>query len=492
MAPVITAMEHRRLRYDPERDGALQDFLFGEGVEFPCGGTSLCGGCRIRVVSGNLPATAEMEDVLSERDLHAGWRLACRAEPRGPVELEVAQWSQQILTDEAVVPFEPRPGIGAVVDVGTTTLVVQQVDLALGEVIRVVTALNDQRRHGADVMTRIEYELHHPGELRETIRAQVRAMVANMGQLEEILLVGNTCMHHLFCGLSVEPLAAMPFRSPHLSAQTLPPAVLGAEAVFLQCAGGFVGSDLLAGLVATGLLESPEPGALLDLGTNGEIAVGNRDGIMCASTAAGPAFEGGRISQGMRAGQGAIDRVTLRDGALVCHVIGGAAPRGLCGSGLVDAVAAALDLGWIAPDGHLTDARRDIKLAAEVRLTQSDVRELQLAKGAVAAGLRLLSGDRPIRGERVFLAGAFGNYIRAASARRINLLPPWATAPVAAGNTALRGARMLLLAPSSRAAILERCRATVRHVELAGDLLFEQTFVESMQLGAAPGSSRCM
>jgi uncharacterized 2Fe-2S/4Fe-4S cluster protein (DUF4445 family) len=482
-------MEHRRLRYDPEHDGNLQDFLFSEGVEFPCGGTSLCGGCRIRVVSGNVPATAEMQDVLSERDLHTGWRLACRAEPRGPVELEVGQWSQQILTDEAVVPFEPRPGIGAVVDVGTTTLVAQQVDLTSGEVIRVVTALNDQRRRGADVMTRIEYDLRSPGELREIIHAQVRAMVADMGPLEEILLVGNTCMHHLFCGLSVEPLSAMPFRSPHLGAQSLPPAVLGAEAVFLPCAGGFVGSDLLAGLVATGLLDSIEPGALLDLGTNGEIAVGNRDGIMCASTAAGPAFEGGRITQGMRAGHGAIDRVTLRGGALECHVIGGAAPRGLCGSGLVDAVAAGLDLGWIAPDGRLTNARKDIKLAAEVRLTQSDIRELQLAKGAVAAGLRLLVQDRPIQGQRVFLAGAFGNYIRAESARRINLLPPWATAPVAAGNTALRGARMLLLAPSSRAPILERCRTTVRHVELAGNALFEQTFIESMQLGATARSS---
>jgi uncharacterized 2Fe-2S/4Fe-4S cluster protein (DUF4445 family) len=475
-------MEHSRLRYDPERDGALQDFLFSEGVEFPCGGTSLCGGCRIRVVSGSVPATAEMRDVLSERDLRAGWRLACRAEARGLVELEVAQWSQQILTDEATVPFEPRPGIGAVVDVGTTTLVVQQVDLASGEVTRVVTALNDQRRRGADVMTRIEYELRRPGELREMIRAQVRAMVAPMGPLEEILLVGNTCMHHLFCGLSVEPLAAMPFRSPHLGAQTLPPAVLGAEAVFLPCAGGFVGSDLLAGLVATGLLDSSEPGALLDLGTNGEVAVGNRDSIMCASTAAGPAFEGGRITQGMRAGQGAIDRVTLRDGALECHVIGGAVARGLCGSGLVDAVAAALELGWIAPSGRLTNGRGDIKLAAGVRLTQSDIRELQLAKGAVAAGLRLLSENRPIPGERVFLAGAFGNYIRAESARRINLLPSWATAPVAAGNTALRGARMLLLAPSSRAAILERCRATVRHIELASDALFRETFVECLHL----------
>jgi uncharacterized 2Fe-2S/4Fe-4S cluster protein (DUF4445 family) len=478
-------MEHTRLRYDAARDGTLEDFLFDAGVEFPCGGTSLCGGCKVRVVSGSVPPTAEMRDAFSDTELRAGWRLACRAEPLGPVELEVAQWSHEILTDEAAVPFESRPGIGAVVDVGTTTLVAQQVDLASGEVVKVVTALNEQGRHGADLMTRIEFELRHPRKLQGIICAQVRAMLADMGKLEEILLVGNTGMHHLFCGLSVEPLAAVPFRSPHLGAGVLPATVLGAPATFLPCAGGFVGSDLLAGLVAIGLLEANDPGALLDLGTNGEIAVGDRHGIVCGSTAAGPAFEGGRIHQGMRAGRGAIDRVTLRDGYLECHVLGGGTARGLCGSGLVDAVAAALELGWIAPGGRLAHASRDIELAAAVRLTQADIRELQLAKGAVAAGLHLLSKEQPISGGRVYLAGAFGNYIRAESARRIGLLPNWATAPVAAGNTALRGARMLLLAASRRAAILTRLAAKVRHVELAGDPSFEDTFVRSMHLGTA-------
>ena len=482
-------MEQRRLLYESARDGALRDFLFEEGVEFPCGGTSLCGGCKIRVVSGDVPATAEMRDAISERELAGGWRLACRTEARGVVELEVAQWSQQILSDETAVPFEPRRGAGAVVDVGTTTVVAQRVDLGSGQVTKVVTALNDQARHGADVMTRIGHDLHHRGQLGAMIRAQVCSMLAPMGDLEEILLVGNTCMHHLFCDLSVESLAAVPFRSPHLGAQSLPETVLGSPAVFLPCPGGFVGSDLFAGLVATGLLDSAELRALLDLGTNAEIAVGNRDGVVCASTAAGPAFEGGRIRQGIRAVHGAIDRVECRDGRLHCHVIGGVSARGLCGSGLVDAVAAALDLAWIHPGGRLQNGRTDIYLSADVRLTQRDIRELQLAKGAVAAGLHLLLNDRPLRADRVFLAGAFGNYIRAESARRIGLLPAWVTTPIAAGNTALRGARMLLLAPSRRAAILERL-ASVRHVELASDLRFQDLFIEFMQLGAEMSTSR--
>jgi len=372
------------------------------------------------------------------------------------------------------VPFEPRAGVGAVVDIGTTTLVAQQVDLSTGEVLQVVTALNNQARHGADLMSRVEFELRNPDLLRELITAQVGEMLRGMGPLKEVLAVGNTVMHHLYCGLDVRPLAAVPFRSENLGLQQ------AGRVTFLPCSGGFVGSDLLAGLVATGLLESEERGALLDLGTNGEIAVGNRDGIVCASTAAGPAFEGGKIRQGMRAGHGAIDRVERHEEGVRCHVIGGEQARGLCGSGLVDAVAAALELGWIGRGGRLANGLASLELTEAVALVQSDVRELQLAKGAIAAGLRLLMGERTIRPDRVFLAGAFGNYIRAESARRIGLLPEWATAPVAAGNTALRGARMLLLAPSRREAILQRMATIVRHVELASNELFQETFVESM------------
>jgi uncharacterized 2Fe-2S/4Fe-4S cluster protein (DUF4445 family) len=457
------------IKFNPARHGALSDYLFEEGVEFPCGGTTQCGGCKVRVVSGEVPVTADMRAVLSDAELAAGWRLACQAQAWGPVELEVAQWSASILTDESRVPFEPGEGFGAVVDIGTTTVVAQRVDLATGEVLAVVAELNEQARQGSDLMSRIEFDRKNPADLGRVIRGQVERMVAGFGPLRETLLVGNTVMHHLFSGLSVEPLAAVPFRSPNLGAQETE---LG---VFLPCVGGFVGSDLLAGLVATGMNEAAERGALLDLGTNGEIAVGDRDGIVCASTAAGPAFEGGRISRGMRAGHGAIDRVEVRDGSLRCHVLGGGTARGLCGSGLVDAVAAALDLGLVQLSGRL---RSPIELKDGVAVTQADIRELQLAKGAIAGGLRLLLGEE--RPGQVCLAGAFGNYIRAESARRIGLLPGWAAAPVAAGNTALRGARMLLLAPSRRNAILEELLGKTRHVELASDAQFQEAYVEAM------------
>ncbi len=171
--------------------------------------------------------------------------------------------------------------------------------------------------------------------------------------------------------------------------------------------------------------------------------------------------------------------------ALVCSVIGGGPPRGLCGSGLVDAAAAALELGWIAASGRLSAGRSSLPLAGPVALSQADIRELQLAKGAVAAGLALLLDGRKVASARIHLAGAFGNYIRGQSARGIGLLPSWADHPSAAGNTALRGARMLLLAGSRRQPILDGILAAAEHVELASDTRFQDCFAEHMRF---PGS----
>ncbi len=483
-------MSGEPIRLEPAPGRRLRDLLFERGVEFPCGGVSQCGGCKVRVLDGHVPVTEDMRAVLTAAQIADGWRLGCLAEAEAAVTLEVAQWSVHILDDRAEVPFEPAEGLGVVVDIGTTTLVAQLVDRQNGEVVAVETALNPQARFGADLMSRIQRELAEPGLMTPLIRHEVGAMVQRLAggrPIEEVLLVGNTAMHHFFCGLSVAPLAAVPFRSPHLGACELDAGELGWDvtlrkpACFLPCIGGFVGSDVLAGLVATGICEADEPSALLDLGTNGEIAVGSRAGLWCASTAAGPAFEGGRIGMGMRAGTGAIDRVTADGGALICSVIGGVPPRGLCGSGLVDAVAAALVLGWLNPSGRLAHGRKTILLAGSVHLSQPDIRELQLAKGAIAAGFDLLRDGTRLDPGRVHLAGAFGNYVQAASAQRIGLLPSWVEHPVAAGNTALRGARMLLLAESRRSQILDAILSRARHVELAANPQFQDAFVDCMR-----------
>jgi uncharacterized 2Fe-2S/4Fe-4S cluster protein (DUF4445 family) len=470
-----------KLALHPRGSQALAGQLFEAGVEFPCGGESGCGGCKLRVLEGDVPVTAAMRDALSERELRDGWRLACRASATGPVVVEVEQWSLPVLTDEARVPIEPREGRGAVIDLGTTTLVVQIVDLKTGEVERVETGINPQARYGADCVSRLQHELGHPGELGRLIRETLGGMLGGE-PLREILLAGNTVMHHLFCGLDVEPLTRAPYLSPTLDGCCFADVALGwpGPAEFLPCLGGFVGSDLLCGIVATRLDEQPRRRALLDIGTNGEVLVGSSDGILCASTAAGPAFEGGRIGAGMRASNGAIDSVHVKDGGFVCHVIGEVASRGVCGSGLVDAVACALELGYIRTNGRMPSV---LPLADGVTLSQRDIRELQLAKGAIAVGLRMLAGPGV---ESISLAGAFGNYIRAASARAIGLLP--AELPVdPVGNTALRGARMMLLAPSTRRARLKKIAAMSRHIELAADPDFPYLYAEMMSLAPYRG-----
>jgi uncharacterized 2Fe-2S/4Fe-4S cluster protein (DUF4445 family) len=480
------------MRISADPGTGLETVLAARGMEFPCGGAGICRGCRVRVVEGRLAITPEMEQAFTAAELREGWRLACCAVVEGPLVLEVPQWDAPVLSDDTPLAFEPAEGVGVAIDLGTTTLVAQSVDLQTGSVTGVETALNPQAAHGGDVMTRIEFALAGgAAELAHSIRECLGAMIARLpgGQdIRTVLLVGNTAMHHLFCGIDAAPLAAVPFRPSCDGEQVFRACELGwdlpAPAVvrFLPCLGGFVGSDLLAGILATGIHESAGLRALIDLGTNGEIVLGKAGRILCASTAAGPAFEAGRIRMGMRAATGAIAHVSLRDGAFACSTIGDGAAQGICGSGLVDAVAAGLQSGVILPSGRLAGKRRELGLSGPVRISQQDVRELQLAKGAIAAGLRLLAehwGAGLDEIETVYLAGAFGNYVRIESARRIGLLevPAERVAPV--GNTALRGAKMALL---GRAAEI---RALTEHVPLAEDPRFQDTFVESLNFANA-------
>lgn len=479
-----------------EEGAPLQDALFPHGVEFPCGGQGRCRGCLVRVLDGELHAVGNRSDKLTDEELNAGWRQACRCRAESDVTLELAQWEAPILGDDSTFSFQSGNGLGVAIDLGTTTLVGQLVDLAKGNVLAVRSALNNQARHGADIMTRIEFAQSPEGRRRlvKLIRAQLGKLVAELiaaaraepNDLKRVMLVGNTVMHHLFCDLDLEPLAALPFESPHLDPVDFQPADLdwnlndACVIRFLPCIGGFVGSDVLGGIVATGMHESSEPVALVDLGTNGEIAVGNRDGILCASTAAGPAFEGAKISMGMRAATGAISRVEIEDGNLQCHVIGDENTRGICGSGLVDAVASGLELDLIQPSGRLPEGK-DLILAEPVSLTQTDIRELQLAKGAIAAGVRILSerrGGSEHALARVDLAGAFGNYLKLSSARRIGLIdqPTELVRPV--GNAALLGAKMALFEDDRE--LWDSVRRRVEHIGLGSDPEFMDTYVAEM------------
>ncbi len=479
-----------------EKHTALQDVLFDHGVEFPCGGDGTCGKCKVRVIDGDLPVNEIQRRYFSKEEIANGWRLACQCTVKEPVTLELAPWEMAILSDDSRLKISGREGFGVAVDLGTTTLVVQLIDLSSGNVTGVRMALNPQAKYGADIMSRIDYALTDDGaqRLRQLIRDQLSDMIRELTgdmvpaepQVDRVVIVGNTAMHHLFCGVDITPLSRAPFETQNDGQFSWNSADIGwqipgnPKIEFLPCLGGFVGSDILAGIIAAGVHQSDEMMALIDLGTNGEVVVGNRARILCASTAAGPAFEGAKISMGMRATTGAISRVTLKNRRMISHIIGGGAPKGICGSGLVDAVACALELGLIDKSGRILDDSGDIIIQAPVVLTRQDIRELQLAKGAIAAGFDILVQRLRISKndiKKVHIAGAFGNYINVENAMEIGLLDFDHQKMVQAGNTALRGAKMALFGSSDYRSIIRRCA----HVPLAGDEQFMEIFVENMQ-----------
>ena len=483
----------------------LRDLLFEHGVEFPCGGRGRCRGCRIRLLEGTISPNASEREVLSPDEIAQGWRLACQCIPESDLTIELRQWDSAILADDTRFDFQPRQGMGVAIDLGTTTLVAQLLDLETGNVLAVRTALNAQARYGADVMSRVHFAVLEDGQahLERIIREQIGGLIQQLlsvsqrkGAIRDIVLVGNTIMHHLFCGIDVEPLSHYPFESAGMSLQKFSAEELGWKLEgnpgvhFLPCLGGFVGSDILAGIVATKLYDSERYAALIDLGTNGEIVIGNRERMLCTSTAAGPAFEGAKISMGMRACSGAISEVRIEEGSVQCHVLGNVAPQGLCGSGLVDAVSAGLELGMIAPSGRFANGIHHWIIRSPIVLLQTDIRELQLAKAAIAAGIAMLSaalGNVEI--ERVYLAGAFGNYINRVSAQRIGLLdfPPEKVEPV--GNTALLGAKIALFDLGRADPEYSEIRQRIRHVALNLDADFQEVFVQQMAFPAAERSS---
>ncbi len=453
------------------------------------------------MLAGEAPPAAEDSSTFSPRELQAGWRLACRIVPRGDLTLLVREWEGSILTDEAAVTFTPGEGLGIAIDLGTTTLVAQLVDLESGGILAAKAALNHQRRHGDDVMARLASAVGGDGRkaLFQSIRAQLGEMIASLIQetgisekaVRQVVVVGNAVMHGFLFDEDPRYLAFSPYEPLETESREEQAKALGWEAIGEACVyfppllGGMVGSDVLAGILATEIHRQSHPAALTDLGTNAEVVVWDGWNLAVASAAAGPAFEGGRIEKGMIAQRGAIDSVSLRNGKPQVHVVGGTDPVGICGSGLVDAVACGLELNRILPSGRM-EGPTQWELAQPVFISQADVRELQLAKGAVRACLDLLleeMGLSPSHLERLYLAGGFGNYVSPRSAVRIGLFPVSPDKIQPAGNAALRGCRRILLLGEAGRMACEEIRSRTRHVRLADAGSFQEAFVNAMSFG---------
>lgn len=408
---------------------------------------------------------------------------------------------------------------GIAFDIGTTSVVGYLIDLFSGREIARSSRLNGQQPWGADVLSRASHALEHAHgvtDLQTAIVGTLNQIIADCTagvdprHVYYMTVVGNPIMHHLALGLTPTTIALSPYVPVTRDGLSLRAAELGialpnAQAYFLPLIGAYVGADTLGVILATGLDESQEIRLAVDIGTNGEMALGSRDHILACSAPAGPAFEGAEIRQGMRASAGAIDRVRILEDVRA-WTIGDVPPKGICGSGLIDALAQMVRRGVVDEGGRLLP-RADLegKLPPKVlerivgqdytwefvlswdpyvAVTQDDVRQLQLGKGTILCGVRILMEELGIEASQiaqVFLAGAFGNFVDKRSALGIGMLPP-AIAPdriLGVGNAAGQGSRMTLLSKSIRRRA-ETLARRVEYFELSKHPRFEEIFIDSM------------
>ena len=472
----------------------------GLPVHAPCGGKGTCKKCTVYI---------DGEAVLACQVLAKdGLSVCVTTEDALTVELDEAK---------GIVPDAGMPGFGVAVDIGTTTVAAHLMDLSTGDCVATLGEGNAQRPYGADVIARIKASMEGKREvLTQVIRTQLSAMVdalcAKAGVpasgVSKMTVAANTTMCHLLCGLAPDSLGAAPFTPLSrfggcYSAEEFGLPFVG-EVYVAPAVSGYVGGDITADLLACNLDRANKPVLLIDVGTNGEMALGCGDHFICCSTAAGPAFEGAQISHGMTAAPGAVSSVEYIDGQLEIGVIGGGEAKGICGSGLIDAVAVMLDLGALDETGRLMDIDEDedeipeealpylflteeeepaFRLTDSVWVTQADVRKLQLGKGAIAAGERILMDSYGVDFDGVgelLLAGGFGSYIRPASAARIGLIPEeLLDVTRAVGNAAAQGAQIALLQQEGvrRLAALQ---SNMDYLELSGLPAFNSAYMEAM------------
>ena len=448
----------------------------GLAPDAPCGGEGKCGKCRVMVNGREVLSCKTVID----RDMTVEM----------PALTQEQILTQGILGKEAVCDRDRK---SLAFDIGTTTVAGYLIEENTGKILATASAPNPQRAYGADVVSRIRLACDgHLAQLTDGIRDCVAELTARLCQkaacapdeIGIVCVVGNPSMQQLFLGIPVDNLIRPPFMPLLTKAETLPakaylPCLPDAALLVIPDIAGFVGADTVAGVTATQMDCSEELTLLVDIGTNGEMVLGNRDGLVACATAAGPALEGANISCGMTARPSAIDRV-FPDGTV--RVIGGGRAEGICGSGLMDAVAVALEQEKLNSRGKIRIGK-EIPLAEGVALTQEDIRQFQLAKGAISAGISLLCAHIGVKTEdiqRVYLAGAFGSFLEPASACRVGLLPPELEEKITAvGNAAGSGAVLLARQEDALARSEEIARKT-EYLDLSTHKDFPKAFARGM------------
>jgi len=512
-------------------EGTILDHARRLGVQLPseCGGRGQCRRCVVRVERG---AEALSEQTAAERaaNLAEGERLACQARVLTPTDIRVfvkASGPYAILATSEYHPVELAPrayrkgdsvvvstshgevvvgpyrgGIfGLAVDVGTTTVVAALVDLESGATLATLAERNPQTAYGDDVISRIGHTRDHKGGLAELQAAVVNSLNDLLEEWEhsnrpvskqiyDVVVVGNPTMRDIFFGVNVSSLGVIPFQPKSTDAIMASAAALGlrvnqaARVYGGPLIGGHAGADAVADVLASDMHTRSEPSIMVDIGTNGEVVVGNRDRMLAASCAAGGAYEGAAVGCGVGALEGAISNIAITDGCLSYETIGCKPPVGICGSGLIDLLAELLRTGLMNRAGKLTtpDRRFPIDGIAHLVLTQEDVHNLMIARAGMSldqVALIARWGIAPADLEHVFLAGAFGSYVSAESAARIGLLPALPDRIVKLGNGALEGARLMLLSQDKRREA-ETVARKIEHVRPNEDSEFFDALVNRM------------
>lgn len=498
----------------------------GVDVNPICGGNGTCGKCKVMVTKGNdHQPTSQETTILSEEELQKGIRLACQCHVKEDMCVIVNTPSSDTSSANQEETLNSKPilsqhdPLGIAIDIGTTTIAFSIVNKKSKQRVITKTFMNPQRSYGADVISRIAYcyqNRRHIQELQqlllETCRTEIKQALnqiqAKMTQVSETVIVCNTTMSHIYCGESVDGIAKAPIKlqvNGGTYIKTAEMSLFGEPVYLASNIGGHVGSDALACAIATNLENETRTVLMIDVGTNGEIILAHNGQLVACSTAAGPAFEGANISCGMCATEGAIVRYRMDRGNVSYEVRGNVDPIGISGSGIIDIIAemcrcGAIDetgrineihwpLGSTSGDGslELTNKNRPRASTQEnrpqaIHLTQQDIRQVQLAKAAIMAGIKTLLSQYSLTEsdlDEVLLAGSFGSNITIANGVDIGLLPRVPLQRIRyVGNGALAGAEQILLAESK--GNVEKFAKSIHHLELADTEEFNKTFVDCL------------
>lgn len=517
---IQTNHQVREIPFELDTSLPLSDLLEANGISInkPCAGTGRCGKCRIKAEGALSAPTNQEQALLGEEALAQGIRLACMTYATGDITVTPIQAGGALSIESGVIlpeiSLSPLPGTnthyGAAVDIGTTTVAAYLYNLKSGQCCAKSGAPNPQSVFGADVISRIEQSLAGNGSaLSEKIIGCINSLLKTLAQNVQIstedigcvVITGNTTMLYLLAAQNPDCLSHAPFEVDRFFGETLSPDVLNIEInsagmLYLpRCISAFVGADITTAILSCGLWNADRPELLLDIGTNGEIALIHNGQLLCCSTAAGPALEGAGIYMGMTALPGAIDHVYLTDGKITYTTIGGAEAKGICGSGILDVAAVLLEAGILDETGVILEDDHDyLDMITEkddqpavaigpVILTQKDIRAIQLAKSAICAGILTLLDTAGVKSEDIeafYIAGGFGNYISIPSAVRIGLIPaPLAQKAKILGNAAAAGAISILL-QKSNADISFSLAEKAQTADLSSSPIFMEHYMECM------------